>query len=141
MALSPNSFVMERDVGCPPGFPVGHFLRALKGPLWSIHSLCCAPNVVAFVEGVGREVYTFPGNFERGRPVGGVLTKHTAGVSHSHSCLLGAGWFLVSLPSEVKGFVPKGIRKRDLPRVRLLNLTSCMKAERNNKKMFSGLSP
>lgn len=93
MALSPNSFVMERDVGCPPGFPVGHFLRALEGPLWPIHSLSCAPNVVAFVEGVGREVDTFPGNFERGRPVGGVLTKHRTGVPHSPSYLLRAGSF------------------------------------------------
>lgn len=89
---------------------MGYFLqrsqRALCGP-----SFPCVGRslfVVPFVEKARSEVYTFHENFERGWPVGGVITNHTFWVSHP-DCHFGAGVFLASLPSKVEELVTRGV--------------------------------
>lgn len=67
-SVPPNSFVMGRELCCPPGFTVGHFLPGSQ-------SVLCGPcvqvaHLVPFVEKARGEVYTFPENFERGQASG-----------------------------------------------------------------------
>lgn len=102
VALSPNSFVMKRDAGYPPGLPSGALpqrsQRALCGPF--------RPNVAAFVEGVGSGVDTFPGTFERDQQAGGRFPGKAQGWGFPLALLLAQGWLVPPFSTFRSGRIP-----------------------------------
>lgn len=101
VALSLNSFVMERERLLSTWFPSGTFpsasQRALCGPIHSVHWALTA---------VGSEVYPGTEDFERHRPGGGVIANPSGLASHPCSPSW-AGVFLAPLASEVEALVIK----------------------------------
>lgn len=107
MALSLNSFVMERERLLSTWFPSGTFLLASQRALCGvIHSVHWALTVVAFVGKVVSEVYPGTEHFERRRPGGGVIAN-PSGLASCPCSPSWAGLFLAPLAAEVEALVMK----------------------------------
>ena len=98
VALSLNSFVMDRERLLSTWLLSGAFPLALsKGSLWPDSFCALGAHRGRFVEKARSEVYTGQESFERGWPVGGVITNHPAPRFPTLPPVWGAGLFLVSL--------------------------------------------